>query len=145
MVTHGPIPGRRLWPSRRDRSGGNLPERGVQGPVRSERPQYAPFGGGGYCPVGSDRRDRLDVRGSAWQALLRIARELHPRWEPRLTGGRCSKATRGHVRLRRMEATMMGEAEMRLEPLLERFDLIFPRKIYRVIDLAAMFGRSRGP
>ena len=37
---------------------------------------------------------------------------------------------------------MMGEAEMRLEPLLERFDLIFPRKIYRVIDLAAMFGRS---
>ena len=37
---------------------------------------------------------------------------------------------------------MMGEAEMRLEPLLERFDLIFPRKIYRVIDLAVMFGRS---
>ena len=37
---------------------------------------------------------------------------------------------------------MMCEAEMRLEPLLERFDLIFPRKIYRVIDLAAMFGRS---
>ena len=37
---------------------------------------------------------------------------------------------------------MMGEAEMRLEPLLERFDLIFPRKIYRVIDLAAIFGRS---
>ena len=37
---------------------------------------------------------------------------------------------------------MMGEAEVRLEPLLERFDLIFPRKIYRVIDLAVMFGRS---
>ena len=37
---------------------------------------------------------------------------------------------------------MMGEAEMRLEPLLERFDLIFPRKIYRVIDLAAIIGRS---
>ena len=37
---------------------------------------------------------------------------------------------------------MMGETETRLEPMLERFDLIFPRKIYRVIDLAAMFGRS---
>ena len=37
---------------------------------------------------------------------------------------------------------MMVEAEVRLEPLLERFDTIFPRKIYRVIDLAVMFGRS---
>ena len=37
---------------------------------------------------------------------------------------------------------MMVEAEVRLEPLLERFDTIFPRKIYRVIDLAALFGRS---
>ena len=37
---------------------------------------------------------------------------------------------------------MTMETETHLAPLLERFDLIFPRKIYRVIDLAAMFGRS---
>ena len=37
---------------------------------------------------------------------------------------------------------MTMETETHLEPLLERFDLIFPRKIYRVIDLAVMFGRS---
>ena len=37
---------------------------------------------------------------------------------------------------------MMVETETRLEPMLERFDVIFPRKIYRVIDLATMFGRS---
>ena len=37
---------------------------------------------------------------------------------------------------------MMIETEMRLEPLLERFDEIFTRKIYRVVDIAAMFGRA---
>ena len=37
---------------------------------------------------------------------------------------------------------MMIETEMRLEPLLKRFDEIFTLKIYRVADLAAMFGRS---
>ena len=37
---------------------------------------------------------------------------------------------------------MMIETEMRLEPLLDRFDEIFTLKIYRVVDIAAMFGRS---
>ena len=37
---------------------------------------------------------------------------------------------------------MMIETEMRLEPLLKRFDEIFTLKIYRVVDIAAMFGRS---
>ena len=37
---------------------------------------------------------------------------------------------------------MMIETEMRLEPLLKRFDEIFTLKIYRVADIAAMFGRS---
>ena len=37
---------------------------------------------------------------------------------------------------------MMIETEMRLEPLLKRFDEIFTQKIYRVVDIAAMFGRS---
>ena len=36
----------------------------------------------------------------------------------------------------------MIETEMRLEPLLKRFDEIFTLKIYRVADIAAMFGRS---
>ena len=34
------------------------------------------------------------------------------------------------------------ESEKPAAPLLERFDEIFPRKIYRVIDLAVMFGRA---
>ena len=37
---------------------------------------------------------------------------------------------------------MTMETETHLAPLLKRFDLIFPRKIYRVIDLAVIFGRS---
>ena len=37
---------------------------------------------------------------------------------------------------------MMIETEMRPEPLLKRFDEIFTLKIYRVVDIAAMFGRS---
>ena len=34
------------------------------------------------------------------------------------------------------------ETETHLPPLLERFEEIFTRRIYRVIDLAVMFGRS---
>ena len=37
---------------------------------------------------------------------------------------------------------MMTESETRAAPLLDRFDEIFTRKIYRVVDIAAMFGRS---
>ena len=37
---------------------------------------------------------------------------------------------------------MMTESETRAAPLLERFDEIFTMKIYRVVDIAAMFGRS---
>ena len=37
---------------------------------------------------------------------------------------------------------MTMETETHLEPLLERFDEIFPLRIYRVADIAAMFGRS---
>ena len=36
----------------------------------------------------------------------------------------------------------MAESETRAAPLLERFDEIFTMKIYRVTDIAAMFGRS---
>ena len=34
------------------------------------------------------------------------------------------------------------ESEKPAAPLLERFDEIFTMKIYRVVDIAAMFGRS---
>jgi transposase len=37
---------------------------------------------------------------------------------------------------------MTMETETHLAPLLERFEEIFTRKIYRVSDIAAMFGRS---
>ena len=37
---------------------------------------------------------------------------------------------------------MMAESETRAAPLLERFDEIFTMQIYRVSDIAAMFGRS---
>ena len=37
---------------------------------------------------------------------------------------------------------MMAEREKPAAPLLERFDEIFTMKIYRVVDIAAMFGRS---
>ena len=37
---------------------------------------------------------------------------------------------------------MMAEREKPAAPLLERFDEIFTMKIYRVSDIAAMFGRS---
>lgn len=37
---------------------------------------------------------------------------------------------------------MTMETETHLEPLLERFDEIFTLKIYRVVDIAALFGRS---
>ena len=40
---------------------------------------------------------------------------------------------------------MMTESETRAAPLLDRFDEIFTRKIYRVVDIAAMFGRSPRP
>ena len=34
------------------------------------------------------------------------------------------------------------ESETRAAPLLERFDEIFTLRIYRVVDIATMFGRS---
>ena len=37
---------------------------------------------------------------------------------------------------------MMAESEKPAAPLLERFDEIFTMKIYRVSDIAALFGRS---
>ena len=36
----------------------------------------------------------------------------------------------------------MAESETPAAPLLERFDEIFTMQIYRVADIAAMFGRS---
>ena len=36
----------------------------------------------------------------------------------------------------------MAESETPAAPLLERFDEIFTLRIYRVVDIAAMFGRS---
>ena len=37
---------------------------------------------------------------------------------------------------------MMAESEKPAAPLLERFDEIFTLRIYRLSDIAAMFGRS---
>ena len=34
------------------------------------------------------------------------------------------------------------ESEKQAAPLMERFDEIFTQQIYRVVDIAAMFGRS---